>query len=98
MHDAPPPPLDRQGIGRLLRRGAERSDITLNDALPAGLRGFSDVFSKPVREAFDNLPAMLRDVLLLTELAGMTYPEIAAALGIAEGTVPQDGGGGTRDH
>ena len=47
----------------------------------------TDVFSKPVREAFDNLPAMLRDVLLLTELAGMTYPEIAAALGIAEGTV-----------
>jgi DNA-directed RNA polymerase specialized sigma24 family protein len=29
----------------------------------------------------------MRDVLLLTELAGMTYPEIAAALGIAEGTV-----------
>ena len=44
-------------------------------------------FSKPVREALDNLPAMMRDVLLLTELAGMTYPEIATALGIAEGTV-----------
>jgi RNA polymerase sigma-70 factor (ECF subfamily) len=44
-------------------------------------------FSKPMREALDGLPAALRDVLLLTELAGMTYPEIAAALGIAEGTV-----------
>ncbi len=43
--------------------------------------------SKPVREAVEALPTILRDVLLLTELAGMTYPEIATALGIAEGTV-----------
>jgi RNA polymerase sigma-70 factor (ECF subfamily) len=50
-------------------------------------RGAGDPLSKPVREALDALPAILRDVLLLTELAGMTYPEIAAALGIAEGTV-----------
>ena len=44
-------------------------------------------FSKPMRDALDSLPADWRDVLLLTELAGMTYPEIATALGIAEGTV-----------
>ena len=44
-------------------------------------------FSKTMRDALDGLPAEWRDVLLLTELAGMTYPEIAAALGIAEGTV-----------
>ena len=31
--------------------------------------------------------ANANNVLLLTELAGMTYPEIAAALGVAEGTV-----------
>jgi RNA polymerase sigma-70 factor (ECF subfamily) len=42
---------------------------------------------KPVRAALDSLPAALRDVVLLTELAGMTYPEIAQVLGIAEGTV-----------
>jgi len=42
---------------------------------------------KPVRAALDSLPAALRDVVLLTELAGMTYPEIALALDIAEGTV-----------
>jgi len=47
----------------------------------------SDSISKPMREALDSLPTAWRDVLLLTELAGMTYPEIAAALGIAEGTV-----------
>jgi RNA polymerase sigma-70 factor (ECF subfamily) len=46
-----------------------------------------DILSRPVREALDGLPATQRGVLLLTELAGMTYPEIAAALGIAEGTV-----------
>ena len=46
-----------------------------------------DEFSKPMRDALDSLPTTWRDVLLLTELAGMTYPEIAAALGIAEGTV-----------
>ncbi len=47
----------------------------------------TDALSKPVKEALESLPAMMRDVLLLTELAGMTYPEIATALGIAEGTV-----------
>ena len=46
-----------------------------------------DEISKPMRDALDSLPTTWRDVLLLTELAGMTYPEIAAALGIAEGTV-----------
>jgi RNA polymerase sigma-70 factor, ECF subfamily len=49
--------------------------------------GSTDSLSKPVKEALEALPAMMRDVLLLTELAGMTYPEIATALGIAEGTV-----------
>ena len=47
----------------------------------------TDALSKPVSEALEALPTTLRDVLLLTELAGMTYPEIATALGIAEGTV-----------
>ncbi|BFU46975.1 hypothetical protein KRMM14A1004_52120 [Krasilnikovia sp. MM14-A1004] len=43
MHDAPPPPLDRQGIGRLLA-GAQRSDITLNDAFLAELRALLPLF------------------------------------------------------
>ena len=47
----------------------------------------TDALSKPVKDALDALPTMMRDVLLLTELAGMTYPEIATALSIAEGTV-----------
>ena len=40
-----------------------------------------------VRAAFDALPDALKHVVLLTEIAGMTYPEVAAALAIAEGTV-----------
>ena len=44
MHDAPPPPLDRQGIGRLLPAPFERSDITLNDAFRGGLRDFVGLF------------------------------------------------------
>jgi RNA polymerase sigma-70 factor (ECF subfamily) len=50
-------------------------------------RVVGEALSKSMREALDALPATLRDVLLLTELAGMTYPEIAATLGVAEGTV-----------
>jgi RNA polymerase sigma factor (sigma-70 family) len=43
--------------------------------------------SPVVRAAFDSLPETLKHVVLLTEIAGMTYPEVAAALAIAEGTV-----------
>jgi DNA-directed RNA polymerase specialized sigma24 family protein len=41
----------------------------------------------PVRAAIDKLPAGLKHVLLLTEIAGMTYTEVAASLRIKEGTV-----------
>ena len=61
--------------------GVEVLDDVADDRVSA------DSFSKPMREALDSLPVALRDVLLLTELAGMTYPEISVALGIAEGTV-----------
>ena len=50
-------------------------------------RAAHEPIGTPVRAALDSLPAALRDVVLLTELAGMTYPEIALALSIAEGTV-----------
>ena len=42
---------------------------------------------RPVRAAIEALPDRLRRVLLLTELAGMTYAEVASCLGIREGTV-----------
>lgn len=42
---------------------------------------------RPVRDAVDALPEAHKRVLLLSELAGMSYAEIAAVLGIKEGTV-----------
>ena len=47
----------------------------------------AEPISPVVRAAFDALPDALKHVVLLTEIAGMTYPEVAAALAIAEGTV-----------
>jgi hypothetical protein len=40
-----------------------------------------------MREAVDALPAPYRSVLLLTEIAGVTYGEVADTLGIGKGTV-----------
>ena len=40
-----------------------------------------------IRKAVDALPNRYRSVLLLTEVAGMNYSEVAATLGIGEGTV-----------
>jgi RNA polymerase sigma-70 factor (ECF subfamily) len=50
-------------------------------------RAGGDTISKPVRDAFAALPEDMKHVVLLTEIAGMSYCEAAAALGVAEGTV-----------
>jgi RNA polymerase sigma-70 factor (ECF subfamily) len=50
-------------------------------------RAGGDTISRPVREAFAALPEPMQHVLLLTEIAGMSYGEAAAALGVEEGTV-----------
>lgn len=42
---------------------------------------------RPVREAIDALPETLKRVLLLCELAGLSYREIADVMEIKEGTV-----------
>ncbi|HEU4618067.1 MAG TPA: sigma-70 family RNA polymerase sigma factor [Gammaproteobacteria bacterium] len=42
---------------------------------------------RSTRDAIDGLPEPLKRVLLLSELAGMSYAEIAAVIGIKEGTV-----------
>jgi RNA polymerase sigma-70 factor (ECF subfamily) len=49
--------------------------------------GHDATLSRSVRDAIGALPDPLRDALLLTEFAGMTYAEVAAVLGIREGTV-----------
>jgi len=40
-----------------------------------------------VREALDRLPAKFREVLVLRELEGLAYRDIARILGVAQGTV-----------
>jgi RNA polymerase sigma-70 factor (ECF subfamily) len=58
---------------------------TIDDMADEGIA--HEAVGASLRAALESLPEALRNVLLLTELAGMTYPEIAAALGVAEGTV-----------
>lgn len=45
------------------------------------------VLPRRVRDAIEALPNPLKHVLLLTEVAGLNYAEVAMALGIKEGTV-----------
>jgi RNA polymerase sigma-70 factor (ECF subfamily) len=43
--------------------------------------------TRRVRDAINALPEPLRQVITLTELAGLTYPQVAQVLSIPEGTV-----------
>lgn len=45
------------------------------------------VLSREVQRAIESLPETLRRVLVLCELAGLSYGEVAAVLGVREGTV-----------
>lgn len=58
---------------------------TIDDVADEGAA--DERIGESLRAALDGLPEALRSVLLLTELAGMTYAEIATTLGVAEGTV-----------
>jgi RNA polymerase sigma-70 factor (ECF subfamily) len=46
-----------------------------------------ETIPRRIREAVDAVPDRYRSVLLLTEIAGMNYAEVAGTLGISEGTV-----------
>jgi len=54
---------------------------------PADTRDGAPVLSRDVQRAIDGLPETLKRVLLLCELAGMSYGEVAAIVGVREGTV-----------
>jgi RNA polymerase sigma factor (sigma-70 family) len=47
----------------------------------------TEPLSRPLEQAVDRLPERLKRVLLLSELAGMSYREIAEIIGAKEGTV-----------
>jgi RNA polymerase sigma-70 factor, ECF subfamily len=60
------------------------------DSLPDEPQDFRDgppLISRRVQRAVDALPDRLKRVLVLSELAGMSYGEIAAVTGVKEGTV-----------
>jgi RNA polymerase sigma-70 factor, ECF subfamily len=50
-------------------------------------RADASVVSPRVQRAVDELPDRLKRVLLLCEVAGMSYGEVAAVTGVKEGTV-----------
>src|SRR5262249_43721098 len=54
---------------------------------PEGADGAPAAISPRVQRAVDELPDRLKRVLLLCELAGMSYGEVAAVTGVKEGTV-----------
>lgn len=54
---------------------------------PADAGDAATVLSPRIRRAVDELPDRLKRVLVLCELAGMSYGEIAAVTGVKEGTI-----------
>ncbi|HVS25426.1 MAG TPA: RNA polymerase sigma factor [Gammaproteobacteria bacterium] len=54
---------------------------------PPDDRDGAAVLSRRMQRAIDELPDRLKRVLLLCELAGMSYGEVAAVTGVREGTV-----------
>lgn len=58
----------------------------LSDA-PADEREGEPMLSRRMQRAMDELPDRLKRVLLLCEVAGMSYGEVAAVTGVREGTV-----------
>lgn len=54
---------------------------------PPDARDGTTVLSHRVQRALDELPDRLKRVLVLCELAGMSYGEVAAVTGVKEGTV-----------
>src|SRR5690606_16592808 len=55
------------------------------DALPC--TSPAEAVPNAIREAIDGLPETLKRVLLLSEVAGMSYREIAAVMRVKEGTI-----------
>jgi RNA polymerase sigma-70 factor (ECF subfamily) len=72
------------------RRSRKLWRLVSFESLPEEPRDGADgaaVLSQPVERAIDGLPERLKRVLLLSEVAGMSYGEIAAVTGVREGTV-----------
>ena len=56
-------------------------------AVDPGAAVLAEVDAEMLRKAVDGLPAEFREVIVLRELEGMSYKEIAAATEVSIGTV-----------
>lgn len=74
---------------RASTRREAREDLFETTGVPAGWRDLADsaAVAETVRVAIDRLPEDQRRAIELAFWHGMTHPEVAAALGIPEGTV-----------
>lgn len=73
---------------RMEQRKGSRESRAL-DALPRSVEAAEPAYleADQVRRAMDALPDAQRQLLLLKQVAELTYREIAAVLGVAEGTI-----------
>lgn len=73
---------------RRRRRAAEvdLGDELADEASPEHEDAYADIDAAVLRRAVDALPAGFREVLILHDIEGCTHAEVAALLGIAEGT------------
>jgi len=75
------------------QRARQRRPVTteLEDESPFGARSSDDpseqVETRQVYAAIRELPEEFRDALIAVDVAGLSYPEAARALGVPEGTV-----------
>ena len=65
----------------------ERHPLEIPDARQAPERTLDDLYSEPMQKALDSLPESFRAPVLLCDVDGMDYEEIARALEIPLGTV-----------
>ena len=78
----------RLASNRLRRRRLWRFVPFADDTADARGGGNDDILAgSEIRRALDALPAAQKQVLLLCELGGLTYTEVAEVMNISEGTV-----------
>jgi RNA polymerase sigma-70 factor (ECF subfamily) len=61
-------------------------DACIDDADPADMLRRREIASR-IGEALDSLPPYHRGVILMRELEGMSYEEMAEAMGVSKGTI-----------
>jgi len=72
--------------GRRWRERRARNEVELPPTLPAGTRTEQTTLRLTLEQALQNLPAGMRQVLVLHDVEGYTHEEIATFLGVTAGT------------